>query len=159
MVSEPTFRLSFTNILTKNEYSWWWNLANTFSLSWYVGKDYIELKPFTRLSITCPVKLKRCAGPAETHEWVQQESHNTRAAVTSVLEPISNRSTGRSPVSFLYGGDPATFDDEVWGLIRFGGAVLFEFEWLVLLPMLTSLFPSLALKFFSTPCKKTLWVL
>ena len=76
-----------------------------------------------------------------------------------MLEPISSRSTIKSPVSFLYDGDPATFDDEIRGLFRFGMAVLFEIEWLVLLLMLTSLFPSLALKTFSAPCKKTLWVL
>ena len=102
----------------------------------------------------CPIQFKRCARPAETHEWIQQESHVTRAVVTSVLEPISNRSTGSSPINFLLDGDPATSVDEVCGLFRFGGAVLFELEWLVSLLMLTSLFPSLALKTFSASSNK-----
>ena len=52
-----------------------------------------RLKPFTIISSFWPVKFKRCARPAETHEWVQQESHITRAMITFVCELISNRST------------------------------------------------------------------
>ena len=101
MVSEPTLKLSLTNGLTLNEYSRWSNLASTFTSTCCVGTDSVELKPFTRISSFRPVKFKRCARSAETHEWVQQESHITRAVVTSVYELICNRSTGRSPVSFL----------------------------------------------------------
>ena len=60
-----------------------------------------------------------------------------------LFEPISS-----------HDGDPAMSDDEVCGLFRFGGAVLFELEWFVLLLMLTSLFPSLALKTFSASSNK-----
>ena len=31
IVSEPTLKLSLTNGVTLNEYSWWSNLANTFT--------------------------------------------------------------------------------------------------------------------------------
>ena len=84
MVSEPTLKLSFTNGVTLNEYSWWSNLAEIFTSTCCVGTDSVELKPFTKISSFWPVKFKRCARPAETHEWVQQESHITRAVVTSV---------------------------------------------------------------------------
>ena len=117
------------------------------------GNGFRQIGAVYRISSFWPVKFKRCASPPRS---TQQESHITRAVVTSVYERISNR---RSPVSFLWDGDPDTFDDEVCGLFRFGGAVMFDFDWLVLLLMFDSLFAGLTLKTFSAPSNKTLWVL
>ena len=84
----------FDNGVTLNEFSRWSNLANMFTSTCCVGTDFVELKPFTRIFSFWPAKFKRCARPARTNEWVQQDSHITRAVVTSVCELISNRSTG-----------------------------------------------------------------
>ena len=159
IVLEPTLKLSLTNCVTLNEFSWWSNLANTFTSTCCVGTDSLELKPFTRICSFWPVELKAVLDPPRPMSGYNRNLRLQEQWSRLCVNFFFNRSTGSSPVSFLKDGDPATFDDEVCGLFRFGGALLFEFDWLVLFLIFNSLFADLTLKVFSAPCNKTLWVL